>query len=714
LFDNITMSVPLLSPADLALQLSQHLPNWHISQEPTITISETGESIAGDICIKLRRVYKCKNFMSAMEFANKIAICAASAQLYPDLRLYNEKYFDVSVYSPAAHGQGITADDIELALSIDDLPIQLAPSDRLVQQHQQHQQPASVAQPLVAQTAAVAAPAAQPVSSNLARRMSIAQANRRASIAALQHANLLNKPANVFQQQQQQQQPQQVQSNQQQQQPQQTSSNPVSAIANKFGPPVANRFQAPQQQQPQQQPIPQVQQMQNKPQQQQQISTSPVGASSRFNPPQQTISQQRQQVQSSSATPHQSPQQQAIDGNQLPNMSALTNQSASQSVNQSTNNNIYNNSGTQTPTNADGSNTPSMLQKLQNIGGAQLVTGNVIAGSRMFKRRSIFHGDAQTTQDIMAATQHDLQMQQQQQHHDDHQGQNQGYDQELDENQNQFGTGGSMNSQSSMTGQSAVSRFGAAAGGPVQQNSFNQGGSGNQPSVVSRFGGAAAGGSSSTNSTPNTSPYAKPAMPTQAPQSNNLQGASGGIAQRWQQQAAASGNSSLQNSSNFAQPQQQSQQSAPINNRFGAAANQQQTQSNTQSKYAPQQQQPFNQQQQSQPQSKYQPQQSMQQQQQQPGQFSSQQQPASQNGIASKFGSNSNLMQQSPIGGATNAFANKGRFGAAATATNQTSQQSHQEFPPQQQQHHQQSPMGLAGRAQPPPRQFRQSNSDNR
>ena len=75
-------------------------------------------------CKRIRREWKSKNFMAAMEFFHRIAALAEAEGHHPDLHLVGYRNIAVELWTHAI--DGLSENDFILAAKIDELPIALA------------------------------------------------------------------------------------------------------------------------------------------------------------------------------------------------------------------------------------------------------------------------------------------------------------------------------------------------------------------------------------------------------------------------------------------------------------------------------------------------------------------------------------------------------------------------------------------------------------
>jgi 4a-hydroxytetrahydrobiopterin dehydratase len=99
--------IPALSPAE-ANDLLKAVPEWKLSQ-------------GGQ---RIRREWKAKNFMAAIDFFNKVAALAEEEGHHPDLHLEGYKNVAVEIWTHAI--SGLSDNDFILAAKIDRIPLSLA------------------------------------------------------------------------------------------------------------------------------------------------------------------------------------------------------------------------------------------------------------------------------------------------------------------------------------------------------------------------------------------------------------------------------------------------------------------------------------------------------------------------------------------------------------------------------------------------------------
>lgn len=99
--------VPPLSTHEVA-ELLKSLPEWRTSQ--------------GDR--RIRREWKVKNFMAAIDFFNKVAALAEDEGHHPDLHLEGYRNVAIELWTHAIGG--LSQNDFILAAKIDEIPVKLA------------------------------------------------------------------------------------------------------------------------------------------------------------------------------------------------------------------------------------------------------------------------------------------------------------------------------------------------------------------------------------------------------------------------------------------------------------------------------------------------------------------------------------------------------------------------------------------------------------
>jgi 4a-hydroxytetrahydrobiopterin dehydratase len=98
--------VPPLTPAEVA-ELSKQVPDWRVNAD--------GKSI--------RREWRVKDFMTAIDFFNRIAAVAEAEDHHPDLHLSGYRNVAIEISTHAIGG--LSENDFILAAKIDQLPVTL-------------------------------------------------------------------------------------------------------------------------------------------------------------------------------------------------------------------------------------------------------------------------------------------------------------------------------------------------------------------------------------------------------------------------------------------------------------------------------------------------------------------------------------------------------------------------------------------------------------
>ncbi len=93
-------------------KLIEELKNWKIIME---------KATDGNEFPLLRKKIKTENFVSAIEYFNKIAKIAEEKNHHPDLHLTRFKNIQIDVYTYSL--KGLTENDFNLAKAIDQIPI---------------------------------------------------------------------------------------------------------------------------------------------------------------------------------------------------------------------------------------------------------------------------------------------------------------------------------------------------------------------------------------------------------------------------------------------------------------------------------------------------------------------------------------------------------------------------------------------------------------
>lgn len=95
-----------LSPAAVAQYLTG-LPEWKL------TSSGLG----------IERTWKCKDFLAALDFCNKIAVIAEAEDHHPDLHLTGYRMLRIEMSTHAI--KGLSENDFILAAKIDEVPVEV-------------------------------------------------------------------------------------------------------------------------------------------------------------------------------------------------------------------------------------------------------------------------------------------------------------------------------------------------------------------------------------------------------------------------------------------------------------------------------------------------------------------------------------------------------------------------------------------------------------
>jgi 4a-hydroxytetrahydrobiopterin dehydratase len=98
--------VPPMSRTEVEAQL-RNLPNWHLTPD--------GQ--------RIRREWRAKNFLAAIDFFHRVADLAESEGHHPDLHLVGYRNVAVELWTHAIGG--LSENDFILAAKIDQLPIAL-------------------------------------------------------------------------------------------------------------------------------------------------------------------------------------------------------------------------------------------------------------------------------------------------------------------------------------------------------------------------------------------------------------------------------------------------------------------------------------------------------------------------------------------------------------------------------------------------------------
>ena len=97
--------VPVLKPDEVS-ELLREVPDWRLVQDGR----------------RIRREWKSKNFVAAIDFFNKIAALAEEEGHHPDLHVEGYRNVAVEIWTHAIGG--LSENDFILAAKIDRLPIQ--------------------------------------------------------------------------------------------------------------------------------------------------------------------------------------------------------------------------------------------------------------------------------------------------------------------------------------------------------------------------------------------------------------------------------------------------------------------------------------------------------------------------------------------------------------------------------------------------------------
>lgn len=100
--------VPKLSPEEAATLL-EHVPGWKLVEN-------------GD---RIRREWRARNFLAAIDFFNKVAELAESEGHHPDLHLVGYRNVAIEVWTHAIGG--LSENDFILAAKIDQIPFATKP-----------------------------------------------------------------------------------------------------------------------------------------------------------------------------------------------------------------------------------------------------------------------------------------------------------------------------------------------------------------------------------------------------------------------------------------------------------------------------------------------------------------------------------------------------------------------------------------------------------
>jgi 4a-hydroxytetrahydrobiopterin dehydratase len=97
--------VPAVLRAE-AERLLEKLPNWQLTEDGK----------------RIRREWSAENFMSAMDFFNRVAELAEAEGHHPDLHLVGYRNITIELWTHAI--DGLSENDFITAAKIDDLPIE--------------------------------------------------------------------------------------------------------------------------------------------------------------------------------------------------------------------------------------------------------------------------------------------------------------------------------------------------------------------------------------------------------------------------------------------------------------------------------------------------------------------------------------------------------------------------------------------------------------
>jgi 4a-hydroxytetrahydrobiopterin dehydratase len=98
--------IPPLSPPDVRTQLAA-LPDWKLTSDGK----------------RIRREWRVKDFVTALDFFNRIGRIAEQEDHHPDLHLEGYRNVAVEIWTHAVNG--LTENDFILAAKIDTLPVEL-------------------------------------------------------------------------------------------------------------------------------------------------------------------------------------------------------------------------------------------------------------------------------------------------------------------------------------------------------------------------------------------------------------------------------------------------------------------------------------------------------------------------------------------------------------------------------------------------------------
>lgn len=99
--------VPVV-PRDEAERMLESLPGWKLTDDG----------------IRIRREWKVKNFMAAIDFFNRVAELAEDEGHHPDLHLVGYRNVTIELWTHAING--LSENDFITAAKIDDLPVALS------------------------------------------------------------------------------------------------------------------------------------------------------------------------------------------------------------------------------------------------------------------------------------------------------------------------------------------------------------------------------------------------------------------------------------------------------------------------------------------------------------------------------------------------------------------------------------------------------------
>jgi 4a-hydroxytetrahydrobiopterin dehydratase len=98
--------VPPLSPAEVG-RLSKQVPQWHVTPD--------GQ--------RIRREWRVKDFVTALDFFNRIGEIAEAEDHHPDLHLVGYRDVAIELWTHAIGG--LSENDFIVAAKIDRLPVEL-------------------------------------------------------------------------------------------------------------------------------------------------------------------------------------------------------------------------------------------------------------------------------------------------------------------------------------------------------------------------------------------------------------------------------------------------------------------------------------------------------------------------------------------------------------------------------------------------------------